>query len=70
MNSEEFYDYITDTFDLDGTSGRLVRNIIEYVADQCFVDAEDAHTHLQSLLDGAFGIEKQEIEMYNSCESI
>ena len=66
MSEKEFYDYIMESFNLGGTSSRLVSNIIEYVKDQGFVDAEDAHAHLKSLLDGAFGIKENEIELYRA----
>ena len=70
MCEKEFYDYIMENFSLCGTSSRLVHNIIEYVKDQEFVDAADAHAHLKSLLDGAFGIEEREIKLYRApdCE--
>ena len=69
MDSREFYDYIIENFVLCGTAARLVHNIIEYIREQDFVDAEDAHEHLGFLLDGAFGIEKQEIQQYRSYEN-
>jgi len=66
MDSREFYDYILEKFNLDGTASRLVSNIIEYVKAQEFVNAEDAQRHLKSLLDGAFGIEEREIKLYRA----
>jgi len=70
MDSQEFYDYIIDNFNLGGTASRLVSNIVEYVKNQDFVEAEDAQHHLKSLLDGAFGIEEHEIKLYRApqCE--
>ena len=70
MDSREFYDYILENFNLDGTALRLVLNIIEYVKAQEFVNAEDAQCHLKSLLSGAFGIEEREIKLYRApqCE--
>jgi len=68
MDEREFYDYIMENFNLDGTASRLVDNIITYVKDENFVDAEDAHTHLISLLGGAFGIEDSEIKLYRAPE--
>lgn len=61
LSGTEFYTYILNNFNLDGTSARLVSNIITYVENQRFVDQEDNRKHLKSLLDGAFGIEEQEI---------
>ena len=68
MEAREFYMYIMENFALDRTSARLVRNIIEYVMNQDFVDAEDAQAHLKSLLNGAFGIEAHEIKLYRAPE--
>ena len=68
MNGREFYDYIVENFTLDGTSSRLIANIIEYVESQGFVDAVDAQAHLRSLLDGAFGIEDHEFRLYRAPE--
>ena len=66
MDSCEFFNYIMEHFNLGGAAARLVNNIIEYVKDEDFVDAEDAQTHLKSLLDGAFGITEQEIKLYRA----
>ena len=68
MDENEFYDYVVKNYVLDGTSSRLVRNIIEYVKDMDIVDEVDAHAHLESLLDGAFGIERHEIRRYRAEE--
>ena len=68
MDSREFYNYIMENFNLDGTASRLVKNAIEYVNAQEFVDEEDAQAHLKSLLDGAFGIEEHEIKLYRALE--
>lgn len=68
MTAREFYDYIMENFNLDGAASRLAHNIIEYVKDQEFVDAEDAQAHLKSLLDGAFGIADHDIKLYRAPE--
>ena len=68
MDSNEFYDYIIENFNLGGTASRLVSNIIEYIRDQEFIDAEDAQAHLKYLLDGAFGIEEREIKLYRAVQ--
>ena len=47
-------------------ASRLAHNILEYVKDQEFVDAEDAQTHLKVLFDGAFGIEEHVIWLYRA----
>ena len=63
MSSREFYDYIIEKYNLDGTSARLLNNILTYVAAQGFVDLEDQHNHLSALLDGTFGLERHEVEL-------
>ena len=68
MDENEFYDYVVKNYVLDGTSSRLVRNIIEHVRDENFVDEADAHVLLESLLGGAFGIEGHEISLYRAEE--
>lgn len=62
LNPQEFYNHIIENYNLDGASSRLVRNIIEYVNLQGFVDQEDTHDHLFQLLDGAFGLEEKEVK--------
>ena len=73
MDSKEFYSYIShsfasdhDSFGLDSASLALVRNILDYIDIQEFVDDEDARRHLNCLLDGAIGLEEWEIKMYRS----
>ena len=63
MSTREFYNYVMKTFNLDGTSARLLSNILTYVAAQGYVDLADQHSHLSALLDGAFGLERHEIEL-------
>ena len=63
MNAREFYDYVIEKFNLDGTSARLLDNILAYVAMQGCVDLEGQHSQLSALLDGAFGLEQHEIEL-------
>ena len=66
MDSREFYDYIIENYNLDGTSSRLVSNIIEYVKAQKFVKVEAVQRQLKSLLDGTFGMEEREIKLYRA----
>ena len=70
MGTKEFYNYIMENYTLDDTAARLVKNIIEYIKVQDFVDAEDAQYHLKSLFNGAFGIEEHETWLYGAekCE--
>jgi hypothetical protein len=76
MNECQFCDYVIRNFNLNGTSMRLVRNIIEYVKQEDYVEAEDAQRNLFALLDGAFGIEEYEVKMYRrvlkcfNCDSL
>jgi hypothetical protein len=67
MNARELYDYILENFNLGGTAARLVDNILQYIEGQGFVDEEDAHCHLSSLLDG-FGMEEHEFKLYRAPE--
>lgn len=62
LSSKEFYNYIVENFTLDGVARRLVGNIVSYVNNLGLADQEDVHDHLDQLLDGAFGIERGEIE--------
>ena len=66
MDTREFYDYLQENFTLGGTSSRLIRNILEYVEREDFVDAEDARAHLWHLLGGAFGLEEREVQQYRA----
>ncbi|MCL2841614.1 MAG: hypothetical protein FWE05_12680 [Defluviitaleaceae bacterium] len=66
MNAKQFYNYIVNNYNLDGTALRLVCNILDYVVTQEFADVEDAHAHLSSLLGDVFELEKWEIQMFKS----
>jgi hypothetical protein len=76
MDERQFYDYVIENFNLDGTSARLVHNIIEYVKQEDYVETEDAQRNLFALLDGAFGIEEYKVKMYRrtlrcfNCDSL
>ena len=63
MNAREFYDYIIENFNLDGATARLLNNVLLYVAEKKVVDLKEQHDHLSTLLDGAFGLERHEIEL-------
>ena len=65
MNKDQFHDYILNNFTMDGTSLRLVHNILDYVAVQgcCY---EDQQALLSALLDG-IGLTEEEIGMVG-CE--
>ena len=68
MNEREFYDYLQKNFTLDGTSSRLVQNIINFVCDGDHEYAEDAHRELWHLLDNTFGVTEEEVKLYRSDE--
>lgn len=58
MNKDQFYEYVRENFTLDGTSLRLIRNILDYVAVQgCPYKEQQAL--LSALLDG-FGLTEEE----------
>jgi hypothetical protein len=63
MSKVEFYNYLTENFNLGGTAARLVNNILNYIEDQGMVDDEDNYMYLYALLDGAFGLEEEEMKM-------
>jgi hypothetical protein len=63
MNKEEFLRYIFENFNLDGTAGRLVDNILYYVDKRGYESADSNYEHLCLLLDGAFGLTDREIKM-------
>ena len=59
MDKEQFYNYICENFSLNGTSLRLIRNILDYRAVQgC--PYEEQQAMLSALLDG-FGLTEKEI---------
>jgi hypothetical protein len=64
MSAKEFYGYIQENFELDGTSSRLVRNILNFVNDPMVFTTDDVYHHLHMLLDGAFGLSDEEIRMF------
>jgi len=70
MDARGFYDYLQEKFILDGTASRLIRNILDYVEAENFVEAEDARAHLWTLLDGAFGLTEKEVSRYRADEDI
>jgi len=67
MNEKEFYNYIQENFTLDGTSSRLVQNIIDFVSEE-WDEVESAHIDLWRLLDGAFGLTEKEVLLYRGDE--
>ncbi|MCL2447295.1 MAG: hypothetical protein FWD06_11070 [Oscillospiraceae bacterium] len=66
MDANKLYDYIQENFSLDGTASRLVQNILDYVEAQEFSDTKLAQHHLHALLDGTFGLTKEEILQFGA----
>lgn len=58
--AQELCEYIAEHFTLSSEAVRLVKNIIDYVAAQGFVDLEDNVSHLYAMLE-AIGITEDEI---------
>lgn len=61
MNKQEFYQYITDNFNISGEAGRLINNILKYAEMQGF-DEEDLYNYLCLMLDGTIGLTDNEIK--------
>lgn len=58
MDKERLLEYIWEHFTVSGEAGRLIVNIVEYVACQ----SEDEQSALLcALLDGTIGIERDEL---------
>jgi len=66
MNAQEFYDYIRENYNLADETYRLIRNIIDYVEMQGFVDAKDGQSHMRCLLDGI--VERNDANLYLAAE--
>ena len=65
MDSNQLYNYITKTYALDGTSQRLVKNIL-LLEDLQGSRNDVKRADLRFLLGDAFGIENWECNMYGS----
>lgn len=59
MNRTEFYEYITEEFNLSGEACRLVDNILQYVEMQGI--SEDEQYHMLSILLDGIGLSDAEI---------
>ncbi len=70
MDQKEFYNYIMETYELDAIAARLVKNIIDYIQGEGYIDAEDAHRQLRFLFSDTFGINDEDIKLYHApvCE--
>ena len=58
MDKERLLEYIWKHFTVSGEAGRLIVNIVEYVARQ---SEEEQPALLYVLLDGTIGIERDEL---------
>ena len=60
MNKEEFYDFILETFDLPGTSRKLISNILDYI-EKTTCDENEQYLMACDLLDGTIGLTDSEL---------
>lgn len=60
MNAEQFYNYIIENFELDGTARNLIHNAICYATKYRYAD--DQRDVIRELLDG-IGLLEDELEM-------
>ena len=60
MNKDDFYDYIRETFDLSGTSLRLIQNILDYIK-KTTCNKNEQYSLACDLLDG-FGLTDDELK--------
>ena len=61
--SENFYTFVNNTFNVDGAAARIIHNILCFVDDRYTSNKEKVEI-LWELLDGTIGIEKKEIEHF------
>lgn len=59
MGKDEFYEYICENFDLDGTSLRLIQNILDYI-EKTTIDENEQYLLACDLLCG-FGMSDYEM---------
>lgn len=61
MNREQFYNYILENFNIDGTAGRLIDNILQFV-EVNYPEENEQYNVLCSLLHGTIGLTDNEIK--------
>ena len=61
MNKNEFMDYIRENFNVDGTSQRLIANILDFVENH-YPEENEQYVVLCELLDGTIGLTDNEIK--------
>ena len=60
MNKEQFFEYIHENFNIDGTSQSLILNILDYI-EANYSEKNEQYNALCSLLDGTIGLEDTEL---------
>lgn len=61
MNKEQFFEYIHENFNIDGTSQGLILNILDYI-EANYSEKNEQYNALCSLLDGTIGLEDRELK--------
>ena len=61
MNREEFMEYIRENFNVNGTTQRLINNILCFVENN-YPEENEQYRVLCSLLDGTIGLTSNEIK--------
>ena len=61
MNKEQFFEYIHENFNIDGTSQSLILNILDYI-EANYSEKNEQYNALCSLLDGTIGLEDAELK--------
>lgn len=61
MNKEQFFEYIHENFNIDGTSQGLILNILDYI-EVNYSEKNEQYNALCSLLDGTIGLEDAELK--------
>lgn len=58
MNKEAFMEYVRETFDISGSTQRMIENILNYVE---MLPKSEHYAALVALLDGTIGLTEAEI---------
>ena len=61
MNKEQFFEYIHENFNIDGTSQGLILNILDYI-EANYSEKNEQYNALCSLLYGTIGLEDAELK--------
>ena len=60
MNKKEFFNFIVETFELDGAAQRLIHNILDYI-ERTTCDENEQYLMACDLLDGTIGLTDTEL---------